>query len=290
MKAQGSTFSRHLISATLFVALSAVAQPAGSLPPELEPYFNAIRMVESRNHPWSIFDNTTRQSYRLNSRAEAEAKAIELVSYGHNVDLGLMQLNCKYQCKRPGVSLANIFDPSVNVATARIIFMEFWVQARRISTEFDARIVAAVGAYNNGRVGTPNVGYVKKVWQQLGKPVGDLPDAGSGKVESAPASKSVLEEVAGRAQKGADWARDRFEAMTKRKDTEQAQAEQPTQENTRETVTILGSIGMVFGSIAIGVVAYFLGPILAPIFSLMGGKRAALRMAATYVNNRRKQD
>lgn len=289
MKNSGSKIKRNLISVTVFIALSAVAEPAGTLPAELEPYFNAIRMVESRNHPWSIFDNTTRQSYRLNSRAEAEAKAAELIKYGHNVDLGLMQLNCRYQCKRPGVSLDNIFDPMVNVNTARIIFMEFWEQARRISTDFNARIVAAVGAYNNGRVGTPNVTYVQKVWQQLGKPVGDLPDTGSGKVENTPASKSMMEEVVGRAGKGADWARERWDALTKRKDTGQTEAKKPTQDNNRETVTVLGSLGMIFGSVAIGVIAYFIGPILSPILKLMGGKRAAARMAGSYMNNRRKQ-
>lgn len=288
MTIQGAKKGRHLIGALAFVALSCIAQPAGNtLPSELEPYFNAIRMVESRNHPWSIFDNTTRQSYRLNSRAEAEAKAEELIKYGHNVDLGLMQLNCRYQCKRPGVSLANIFDPQVNVNTARIIFLEFWEQARRISTEFNARIVAAVGAYNNGRVGTPNVSYVQKVWQQLGKAVDGIPDAGSGQTEQAAGKRGMMDEALNRAGKGMDWARERWDAMTKPKDPQQAQAQ--TQDSTRETTTILGGLGMTVASIVIGIGLYFLGPVLLPAFKMLGGKKAVAKAAARYANNRRQQ-
>jgi hypothetical protein len=282
-----ATRVRHLFGALAFVGLSCIAQPVGTLPSELEPYFNAIRMVESRNHPWSIFDNTTRQSYRLNTRAEAEAKAAELVKYGHNVDLGLMQLNCRYQCKRPGVSLDNIFDPQVNVNTARIIFLEFWEQARRISTEFNARIMAAVGAYNNGRVGTPNTSYVQKVWQQLGKPIAEIPDAGSGSPEQVAGNRGMMDEALSRAGKGMDWARERLNAITKPKDPQQTQTQ--AQDNTRESTTILGGLGMVVASIAIGFALYFLGPILLPAFKMLGGKKAAAKAAARYANNRRQQ-
>lgn len=282
-----ATRVRHLFGALAFVGLSCIAQPVGTLPSELEPYFNAIRMVESRNHPWSIFDNTTRQSYRLNTRAEAEAKAAELVKYGHNVDLGLMQLNCRYQCSRPGVGIANIFDPEINVNTAKIIFMEFWEQARRISTDFSARIMAAVGAYNNGRVGTPNTSYVQKVWQQLGKPIAEIPDAGSGSPEPVAGNRGMMDEALSRAGKGMDWARERLNALTKPKDQQQPQAQ--TQDNTRESTTILGGLGMVVASIAIGFALYFLGPILLPAFKMLGGKKAAAKAAARYANNRRQQ-
>ncbi|MDT8992884.1 transglycosylase SLT domain-containing protein [Curvibacter sp. APW13] len=287
MTNQRAANGRHLIGALAFVGLSCIAQPVGTLPSELEPYFNAIRMVESRNHPWSIFDNTTRQSHRLNTRAEAEAKAAELIKYGHNVDLGLMQLNCRYQCSRPGVGLANIFDPEINVNTAKIIFMEFWEQARRISTEFNARIVAAVGAYNNGRVGTPNVSYVQKVWQQMGKAVDTLPDAGSGRPEQAAGNRGMMDEALGRASKGMDWARERLAAMSKPKEPQQAQAQPP--ENTRETTTILGGLGLATAGIVIGLAMYFLGPVLLPAFKLFGGKKAVAKAAVRYANNRRKQ-
>lgn len=279
MNVDRSSTNRHLLGALAFVALSCFAQSTATLPAELEPYFNAIRMVESKNHPWSIYDNTSRQSYRLASRAEAEAKAAELIQYGHNVDLGLMQLNCKYQCKRPGVGLANIFDPQINVNTAKIIFMEFWDQARRISTDFNARVMATVGAYNNGRVGTPNVDYVRKVWQQLGKPVGDIPDAGSGKPEQAATNKGFMDEALGRASKGVDWARARLDELTNsgKKDPNTAQSQEG---NRREAVTQISVLGAIVSVFAIGAGLFFLAPVLVPMIKLLGGGKAVARFAA----------
>lgn len=205
----------------ILAASAQTAPPNAELPAELEPYFNAIRMVESKNHPWTIFNNTTRESFMLKSRGEAESKAKELISYGHNVDLGIMQLNCRFQCKRPGVSLDNIFDPQVNIGIAKVIFLEFWTQARAISTEFKARIIAAVGAYNNGRVATPNTSYVQKVWAALGKAPSDIPsDGGAAKQDVADGNgkKSMLDEAMGRANKGIDWTKERIAQLTKKKE------------------------------------------------------------------------
>lgn len=227
---------RTLTHAVLMIGLSAWAVPTATLPSELEPYFAAIKQVESRGHPWSIFDNTTRQSYRLNSRAEAEAKARELIRYGHNLDLGLMQLNCRYQCTREGVSLDNIFDPAVNVAIAKTVFLEFWDQARRVSTEFLSRVMAAVGAYNNGRVHLPNPGYLDKVWRVLGRSVSEIPNDGRGTPagtvataadafggsasptpRAAPQSTgpraSRMDDTLGRAGSGSAWQRERLAAV-----------------------------------------------------------------------------
>ena len=219
---------RLLVQSALAIALAAWAVPTATLPAELEPYFAAIRQVESRGHPWSIFDNTARRSYQLGSRAEAESKARELIAYGHNLDLGVMQLNCRYQCQRPGVSVDNIFDPEVNVSVARVVFMEFWEQARRVSTEFLSRIIAAVGAYNNGRVLLPNPGYVQKVWRQMGRPVAEIPNDGrgtpAGRVATAgdgivggaartPVPTSRMDDALGRANQPS-WFGDRLAAVT----------------------------------------------------------------------------
>lgn len=293
MNIQRASNGRHLMGALAFVGLSCIAQPAGTLPSELEPYFNAIRMVESRNHPWSIFDNTTRQSYRLNSRAEAEAKAAELIKYGHNVDLGLMQLNCRYQCNRPGVGLANIFDPAINVATAKIVFLEFWEQARRISTEFNARVMAAVGAYNNGRVGTPNVSYVQKVWNQMGKATNELPDAGSGHTEQAAGNRGMVDEVLGRAGKGLDWARQRWEAIakTQQKDKQKQPVQEAQDNNRREKETSVGIAAVIASVLAVVTALYFLAPYIKLAAKYFGKKavaKAAGKAAARYASNRRK--
>ncbi len=252
--------ARTWVHGLLTGALLVWAVPTVDLPPELEPYFASIRQVESRGHPWSIYDNTARRSYRLNNRAEAETKAKELIERGHNLDLGMMQLNCRYQCKRPGVSVDNIFDPDVNVATAKIIFLEFWVQARKVSTDFLTRIVAAVGAYNNGRVSLPNPTYVSKVWAQMGKSTNDLPVEGNGTpahlVASAGGalpkpSKSRMDDFLGRFNQGGQWARDRIAALTGNDDRD-PNARRKSRER-KETAAGLAATGVIaVGAVAIG--------------------------------------
>lgn len=288
MKTQPANKTRPILATIALLGLSCYAQPVGNLPGELEPYFAAIRMVESKNHPWTIFDNTTRQSYRLNTRTEAETKAGELIKYGHNVDLGLMQLNCRYQCNRPGVGLANIFDPVINVNTAKVIFLEFWEQARRISTDFNARIIAAVGAYNNGRVGTPNTSYVQKVWQQMGKAIAQLPDPGTGQTEQAPGNKGILDETLSRAEKGVTWARERLDAITKHKDNAKNTQQQNPQDNRRETETSLGIAAIVGLFAALAAALYFLAPFMLKLVSVFG-KKAVAKTAIRAANTRRKQ-
>ncbi len=142
---------------------------APTLPPFLEPFFAAIRAQESRGQPWAIFNNTTRQSFVFSSRAEAEQRARELIGRGHNLDLGLYQLNWRYQGQRPGVSLANVFDPAVNEAIARQVFLEFFQAARARYADLQEGIRMAVGAYNNGRVAVHNPRYVNAVYRLAGR-------------------------------------------------------------------------------------------------------------------------
>lgn len=180
-------------------ACMAAAQPNPNLPANLQPYFDAIRNVESRGHPWSIYNNTISKSYKLNSRAEAETKAKELLALGHNLDVGIMQLNWKYQSKRPGVNLANIFDPSINEGIARQVFLEFWQQAQALAGDFNNRIMAAVGAYNNGRIRLPNPGYVRKVWQAMGNATTHLIQELTSNTAGPANRASQLDESLGRA-------------------------------------------------------------------------------------------
>jgi hypothetical protein len=277
----------RLVTLWIVCAVAALAQTAAvELPAELVPYFNAIRLHESNNKPWSIYDNTTSRSHVLTTRLEAETLAKELINqYGHNLDLGLMQLNCRYQCKRPGVSLDNIFDPVVNVNTAKIVFLEFWQRARRVSTEFNTRIVAAVGAYNNGRVATPNLAYVEKVWGKMGKPVSEIPKDGAITDQAATGKTSILDDVMGRASKGMDWARERVAALNKPKDdaAKKKQAEKTDAAPNAGEVTqmVVGGIALLAGV----ALAIFLGIVLVKFLGLKG----ALRLGYTLFSNRNKQ-
>lgn len=202
LTSRGTPLSRLASLALLAWAGMAAAQPNPQLPPELTPYFSAIKSVESKGYPWSIYNNTISKSYKLNTRQEAEAKASELLALGHNLDLGLMQLNWKYQGKRPGVTMANVFDPQTNEGVARQVFLEFWQQAQKLAGDFNRRIMAAVGAYNNGRINLPNPSYLKKVWGALGKATTEILQdvTGNGGPQVAPSSggASKMDESLGR--------------------------------------------------------------------------------------------
>ncbi len=156
----------HALAAVLLLAPSLLA----ALPPELERHFAAIRQRESAGHPWSIFDNTTHRSYRLGSRAEAEQLARELVARGHNLDLGLFQINWHWQSRRADLTLDNVFDPAVNESVARTILAEFHAAARALYSSAEDAIRMAVGAYNNGKVRVHNPAYVNSVFRLAGLP------------------------------------------------------------------------------------------------------------------------
>lgn len=154
-----------MVKRSWWLALLLVPGLLLAFPVELEPFFQAIRQKESAGHPWSIFDNTAHRSYRLGSRTEAERVAVDLVARGHNLDLGLFQVNWYWQGRRPGLTLANVFDPVVNENIARTIFAEFYAASRAIHSNVDDAIRMAVGAYNNGKVRQHNPKYVNGVYR-----------------------------------------------------------------------------------------------------------------------------
>lgn len=175
------TLRRVLLAMLLLPTLILAA-----LPPELVPLFNAIRVKESASHPWSIYDNTAAKSYRLASRAEAEKLAKDLVSRGHNLDLGLFQLNWQWQQKRPGLTLDNVFDPVMNESVAQTVLAEFYATARTLYSNIDDAIRMAVGAYNNGKVRVHNPRYVNGVYRIAGLPHPYADEGGAAAVASAP--------------------------------------------------------------------------------------------------------
>jgi type IV secretion system protein VirB1 len=139
-----------------------------ALSPELDAVFIGIRKRESGGNPFAIFDNTTRKSYLFTNRGDAETKAQELVARGHNLDLGLYQLNWKWQGRRPGLTLQNVFDAALNEKMARTVLEEFYTAARALYPSRDEAVRMAVGAYNNGKVRVHNPTYVNGVYRLSG--------------------------------------------------------------------------------------------------------------------------
>jgi len=150
----------------LALGLPIVAIAAAVDPLQVDDVLAAIEQVESAGRPWTIFDNSSGQSIQLSSRAEAEQVAAIRLGQGHNLDLGLYQINT-IQLRRQGVGLATIFDPGVQQQLARTILAEFLARARAIYGDTQLAWERAIGAYNAGNVAVDNEPYVARVMRAM---------------------------------------------------------------------------------------------------------------------------
>lgn len=113
-------------------------------PPVTWDLLRKIAETESRFDPLAIHDNTTGRSYNPSSNPEAVELTSALVTAGHNVDAGMMQINSA-NFGRLDLSIDAAFDPCRSI-------------------EAGAKILSMVSSYNtgDGRAGFSN-GYVRKV-------------------------------------------------------------------------------------------------------------------------------
>lgn len=278
----------------LAVALTAVAALAitpPQLPPVLAPFFAAILQKESSGQPWTIYDNTERRSYTFSSRASAEQRAGELLAMRHNIDVGLYQLNFKYQGSRPGVSLSNIFDPAVNEAIARTVLYEFYQAAQAVYARTEDAVRMAIGAYNNGRVRVHNPTYVNSVYRLAGL---SPPYASEGIVQSA-ASASTQFAADGPARSryaGVDarsGGRSRWNGGDEEAGSAPADASSAAQATTEKVVSAVGVVltaAVVVAALAL--LAKLLLPLIGKALATML-KRALLRAAARKANETRQR-
>jgi type IV secretion system protein VirB1 len=135
----------------------------------IDAVMSAIKQVESGGRPFAILDNATGKSYFLADEAAAVAKAKSLLDLGHNIDMGLMQLN-SIHLKRPGVTVDNVFSLAIQDTISRAIFNEFWTLSKAQNGDNDLAVWRAVGAYNMGARGirVDNVSYTNKVQARMG--------------------------------------------------------------------------------------------------------------------------
>jgi type IV secretion system protein VirB1 len=77
----------------------------------------AIVSVESGGWPLTIHDNSTDRSYTFHRRRQAETTANALLAGGHNVDLGLAQINSA-NLAGLGLTAAQALDPCTNLRDA----------------------------------------------------------------------------------------------------------------------------------------------------------------------------
>lgn len=111
----------------------------------------AIIKVESAGNPWAIGDNTTKSRVTPTPRNAEEAIAIatDLINKGHNLDLGLSQINSA-NLRAYKVSVRDIFDPCTNITVGSSILSNFYIKSVAKYGEGEKSLFHALSAYNTG--------------------------------------------------------------------------------------------------------------------------------------------
>lgn len=178
----------------LILSTSFLAQCGPAVAPSTT---RAIIQVESGGNPYAIGDNSLRRSFAPRSKSQAVSLASLLLARGHNIDVGLMQINSAHLASMH-LSLDELFHPCSNIRAGTAILAEFY---RKNQTADPAvSLFKALSAYNTGRAWR-GPGYVNKVLQAAGVPyrvsLRSLPAGAAAKsgvvlmeAESAAAAKS----------------------------------------------------------------------------------------------------
>jgi type IV secretion system protein VirB1 len=141
-----------------------LATLVGACAPTVSPQTElAIIQVESAGKPWTINDNTGHRAYVLSSRAAAIGKARELLRMGHNLDLGLAQLNTIH-LREFGLDAAQAFEPCTNIWAGSVVLKRAYAAAVARFGPGELALYHAFQIYNSG---SPNgaTHYAAAVWQ-----------------------------------------------------------------------------------------------------------------------------
>ena len=161
-----------------FLSLGTFAKLAATCAPSVAPdTLAAVARTESSFDDAAIHDNTTGRTYLPATHAEAIALASELVvTDGHSVDLGLMQINSANLIPF-GLSIAGAFDACRSMQTG----------AQVLQADYRAAMRDALSRYNTGDPlrGIEN-GYVERVEASARTFVPSISASGGQVADSAP--------------------------------------------------------------------------------------------------------
>ncbi len=130
----------------------------------------AIVQTESGGWPWTIHDNTTGQSSRFRSQAQAVAMARILIAQGHKLDIGLAQIDSGNLIWL-GLTVQQVFSPCTNLRAAQRILIGAYRQAGANGTQ---SLDGAFQAYNSGNTNGDGH-YARVVYHQAGVEVPAIP-------------------------------------------------------------------------------------------------------------------
>jgi type IV secretion system protein VirB1 len=133
-----------------------------SCAPNVEyPTMASIAQVESGRNPYAVGDNTTGQSYSPRSYGEAVALATSLIREGHNVDMGVVQVNSQHLATY-GLTVAQLMAPCENAHIGGLILGDAYARAAQVFGPGRLALAHAISAYNTGSLYAGGA-YVRKV-------------------------------------------------------------------------------------------------------------------------------
>jgi type IV secretion system protein VirB1 len=152
----------------VILPLAIVSQLAASCAPGVAAStLIGIARVESQLDPLAVHDNTTRQSYAPPSKDAAVTLAQSLISAGHSVDSGLMQINSS-NLGWLALSIPDAFEPCASLAAG-------------------AKVLTSLSRYNSGSP-TASIPYAVRVLTAAADP--NSPPGRPGNVPPTPGTRS----------------------------------------------------------------------------------------------------
>ena len=132
----------------MILPLAVVTTLALTCAPQVAPAtLAAIAQNESALDPLAVGDNTAHHSYHPATKPEAVALATQLAAEGHDLDLGLMQINQR-NFEWLGLTADDAFEPCPSLAAG-------------------AAVLTALSRYNTGKSSSPvGMAYARRVLSQ----------------------------------------------------------------------------------------------------------------------------
>jgi type IV secretion system protein VirB1 len=138
---------------TLAVACGHLVHPATTL---------RVIDIESRGHFYAIHDNTSGAQYDPANLQQAASLARSLISLGHNLDLGLMQINEQVWLRPIRFPLERALSACTNIRLGTTILSANYAQVLARSADSTDALMRALSLYNSGSE-TRSLGYAVRV-------------------------------------------------------------------------------------------------------------------------------
>ena len=106
--------------------------------------------IESRGHLYAIHDNTSGAQYDPPNLQQAARLARSLIGLGHNLDLGLMQINEQAWLRPTGFPLERALSACTNIRLGTTILSANYAQALARSADSTDALMRALSLYNSG--------------------------------------------------------------------------------------------------------------------------------------------